>query len=183
MAMVKYEDLKDGDILELEADIKNEWSADRREKYDWQKRAALAKGMRFVVREDWSEHQGRRFTWFSLEQVGGRYAGNYRLAVHGKPPRDPDDWRYFLGRAILANAARPALTFSDQWARLNFSEYHFQNVIEVLIAHGELSLAQVEAAAKQHICCKCDSLADPNVDARDDYYCATHAPKTVKGKV
>ena len=163
--MVKFEDLKDGMILVLTSDVTDNPMADRRVRRDWRALPTIPKGTRFVVRRDGIDINdpviaGRRIRseWYTLQPIGVRCAGIYELVLHANPHDVVTD-RFVLGRMILAACEVPALTLCDHWARLDMHGGDFQNVIEVLIASGKLSLAEVEAARQQRMCAKCDQLA------------------------
>lgn len=178
--MIKLENLKDGMILKLDSDIENP-NADRRVTRDWTQAATLAKGTRFIVREDWEwvdRAAGKKVTWYKLEKQGERHPGLYRIPLHAKP-HGPEDTQWFLGQAILRNASEPALTYADRWAQLNMEHANdFRVTLEVLIANGELSWTQIENANKVELCAWCDTIAIGGTQTHN--YCAAHEAQAKK---
>lgn len=119
--MIKFNDLKDGMILELQTDIDNSPLANRRVKNDWRKLPVIPKGTRFLVKEDATDIDDVGTTWhakwFTLERHAERYSSNHRLSVHAQLHKLSDPKRYLLGQLVLANCEVPALTFSDHSGR------------------------------------------------------------------
>jgi len=170
--MIKLENLKDGDVIELMSDVENP-KPDRRTSRDWRCLPVIPKGFKFIVRENVDTFQGHTNRWKELEPRTGRFPGSYRLAMHSKPRSKDDDW-WFLGDAVLKASDVTKLSRHDRFAQMKIESHHFASIVEVLLEQGTITFADVEAASKRAICEKCDALATKSDGLLHSYMCAEH---------
>lgn len=153
--MIKREQLKDGMVLVLLADVINK-HPDRRVKYDWRDWSMLEKGTKFVVREN-GEGAHKRF---ALERRGDAYASLHRLSVNESPYNnyDNDDYHYFLAVDILANAEEPAMTAGDFFHVNRIEHNAFAGIVRVLLAQGIVSRHDILQAHNKWVCPECNKV-------------------------